>query len=101
MVEEVCPKCGLPRSICVCTVIDKEAKSIKVYTTERRFKKPMTIVKGLDKKIGKSVSKQLKRKLACGGTFKEGRIELQGNHLARIKQMLVSLGFDEKQIEIS
>ena len=61
----------------------------------------MTIVEGLDKKTGKSVSKQLKRKLACGGTFKEGRIELQGNHLARMKQLLTDLGFDEKQIEIS
>lgn len=101
MVEEICPKCGLPKSICVCTVIDTEAKLIKVYTTERRFRKIMTIIEGLDKKSGKSISKKLKRKLACGGTFKEGRIELQGNHKARVKELLKGFGFDERQIEIS
>ena len=101
MVEEVCPKCGLPKSLCVCTVIETEAKAIKVYVAERKFKKPMTIVEGIDKKSGKSISKQLKRKLACGGTYKEGRIELQGNHKARIKELLKGFGFDENQIEVS
>ncbi len=101
MVEEVCPKCGLPKSLCVCTVIEAEAKLIKVYTAVRRFRKSMTIIEGLDKKSGKSISKQLKRKLACGGTFKKGRVELQGNHKARVKELLKEFGFDEKQIEVS
>ena len=101
MVEEVCPKCGLPKSICVCGVIEAEAKLIKVYISERRFKKPMTVIEGIDKKTGKSISKQLKRKLACGGTYKEGRIELQGNHISKIKELLKEFGFDEERIEVS
>ncbi len=101
MSEEICPKCGLPKSLCVCQVIEREEKVIKVYVTTRRFGKPMTIVEGIDEKSGKSVSKRLKRKLACGGTFKKGRIELQGNHKNGVKKLLVNMGYNSEQIEIS
>ena len=101
MAEEVCLKCGLPKSLCVCKVIETEAKLIKIYTAERRFRKPTTIIDGIDKNSAKSIAKELKRKLACGGTFKEGKIELQGNHKARVKELLKEIGFDEKQIEVS
>jgi translation initiation factor 1 len=101
MVEEICSKCGLPKSLCACKVIEREAKAIKIYTTTRRFGKPITIIEGIDKKSGKSLSKQLKRKLACGGTFKDGKIELQGNHRIRAKELLKEMGYEEEQIEIS
>jgi len=101
MSEEVCPTCGLPKSLCVCKLIEREAEPIKIYTVIRKFKKKMTIVEGIDKKSGKSVSKELKRKLACGGTFKEGKVELQGDHRARVKELLVKMGYDEDQIEVS
>ena len=99
MVEEICPICGLPKSICTCKIIQREAKKIKIYVTTRRFKKPMTIIKGIDEKSGKSISKQLKRKMACGGTFKNGNVELQGRHVERAKEELIKLGFEEEQIE--
>ena len=101
MSEETCTKCGLPKSICVCKVIDREAKVIRIHTVMRKFDKPITIVEGIDEKSGKSVSKQLKTKLACGGTFKEGKIELQGNHKERTKQLLKEMGYTEELIEIS
>jgi translation initiation factor 1 len=100
MSEEICPTCGLPKSLCVCEVIEREAKVVKIYTIMRKFNKPITIVEGIDEKSGKSVSKELKRKLACGGTFKEGRIELQGNHKARVKDLLVKMGYEGDQIEV-
>ena len=101
MSQEICPICGLPTELCTCKIIEREARKIKIYTTTRKYKKPITVIEGIDKKSGKSLSKDLKRKLACGGTFKEGRIELQGNHKDRVKNLLIGLGFDEKQIEIS
>ena len=101
MTEEICPICGLPKSLCVCKVIEKEAKVIKVYKLIRRFGKPVTIIEGLDKKAGKSVSKSLKRKLACGGTFKNGKVELQGDHVNRVKELLKEMGYEEEQIEVS
>ena len=101
MSEEICPICGLPKSLCVCKVIEREAKVIKVYIVLKKYGKPTTIVEGIDEKSGKSVSKELKRKLACGGTWKDGKIELQGNHKSRIKQFLKDMGYEEDQIEIS
>jgi translation initiation factor 1 len=35
----------------------------------------------------------LKSICACGGTIKEGRIELQGDHRAKVKDALAKLGF--------
>ena len=99
MSEEICPRCGLPKSLCICKVIEREAKVIKVYRTTRRFGKTVTIIEGLDES-GKSVSKKLKRKLACGGTFKNGRIELLGDHVARVKELLKEIGYEEEQIEV-
>jgi translation initiation factor 1 len=101
MSEEICSKCGLPKSICVCKIIEIEAKFIRIHTIMRKFNKPITIVEGIDEKSGKSVSKRLKTKLACGGTFKGGKIELQGNHKERTKQLLKEMGYPEEQIEIS
>ncbi len=66
----------------------------------RRFNKPITIVEGIAENT-KDVAKQLKSKLACGGTIKGGHIELQGNHKARVKDILVKLGYSEEQIEIA
>ena len=101
MIGDICPICGLPKELCTCKVIEREANKITVYLTKRRFNKPTTIIEGVDEKSGKSVSKELKRKLACGGTFKEGRVELQGDHRPKIKELLIKLGFDEEQIEVS
>jgi translation initiation factor 1 len=101
MSEEICSTCGLPKSLCVCKVIEREAKVVKIYTIMRKFNKPITIVEGIDEKSGKSVSKELKRKLACGGTFKEGKIELQGEHKVRVKDLLVKMGYEGDQIEVA
>ena len=67
----------------------------------KRYGKPSTIIEGIDEKSGKSISKELKRKLACGGTWKEGKVELQGDHKSKLRQLLKDMGYDETQIEIS
>lgn len=98
--SEVCPKCGLPKDLCVCEIIAKEEQQIQVKIVKRKFGKIITIVEGItDKSIDiKEVTKYLKSKLACGGTLKEGIIELQGNHIGRVKQYLIELGFPESTI---
>ena len=97
---EICPRCGLIKELCTCGTIEREALKIKVYVTRRRFGKAVTIIEGIDEKSGKELTTNLKRKLACGGTFKNGNIELQGNHKYRIKDFLLKMGYDEDQIEI-
>lgn len=100
MVEEVCKTCGLPLSLCICKTLEQQAQKIKVFTEKRKFGKPTTIIEGITGDV-KEMVKQLKQKLACGGTYKNNRIELQGDHRAKLKDMLVKLGYEEEQIEIS
>jgi len=99
---ETCPKCGLPKDICVCKSIAREEQKIEVSVDERRFGKEVTIVKGFDDKDVDidDLETKLKSKLACGGTSKNGAIELQGNHLRRITDVLAGLGFEEDSIEV-
>ena len=98
--SQVCPKCGFPIELCVCRTLEKEAQKIKVRVEKRRFGKPTTIIEGITNRPKEIVS-QLKQKLACGGTYKEGHIELQGDHRKRIKDVLLKLGYTEEQIEIA
>lgn len=96
---DVCPKCGLPLEACVCDDIAKTQQQIAVKTEKRRFGKVNTIVSGFDDGVDiKDIAKQLKIKLACGGTAKNKVIELQGNHKNHIKSILVEMGFSENQI---
>ena len=97
---EICPKCGLPMQACVCEQIVKSGHRIKVTTDKKRYGKIVTIVSGFEKGIDmKKIAKALKNELACGGTFHEDSVELQGDHRNKIKSILVELGFDGESIE--
>ena len=98
----VCPKCGLPEELCVCEVMAKEAQKITISVIPTRFKKYMTVVRGIDAaKIDvRELMKKLKSKLACGGTWKNNTIELQGDHRDRVKELLVKEGFPADTIEV-
>jgi translation initiation factor 1 len=98
---EVCPVCGLPKELCICKTIAKEETKIRVYNEKRSFGKWVTIVDGIDEKANpKDLSKKLKTKLAVGGTFKNGKIELRGEHKAKLKTLLIEFGFPEEKIEV-
>lgn len=61
----------------------------------------MTVLENISKEMNPGqILTELKRMLACGGTYKNGRIELQGNHLRRIEKLLTRLGFSKEQIEV-
>jgi len=93
--SDICPKCGLPKEICVCEDIAKEQQKISITLDERRYGKKMTILDGIDANevdIDSLISK-LKSKCACGGTIKNGKIELQGDHRSKCKETLEKMGF--------
>ena len=98
---DICPKCGLPKELCVCETIAKEGQKIKVKVERRKFGKPITIIEGInEKEINlKDLAKKLKSKFACGGTVKNNTIELQGDQSHKVKKALIELGFDENSIE--
>lgn len=100
--SEVCSKCGLPKDLCVCETIAKEEQKIEVRLIKKKFGKLSTLVEGInDKNINmKDLLKELKSKLACGGTMKGGVIELQGNHLTKVRKSLVAFGFSPSAIKV-
>jgi len=96
----ICPKCGLPEQACVCEQIVKSSQRIKVTTDKKRYGKIVTVVTGFESGIDvKKIAKALKNELACGGTYKDNKIELQGDHIKKMKEMLVKLGFSEESID--
>ena len=96
---DICPKCGLPKQACVCEEIAKSEQRIQVSTEKRKFGKINTLLSGFESGIDiEKIAKSLKARLGCGGTIKNGRIELQGDHTRKIKSLLIELGFDESSI---
>lgn len=97
----VCNQCGLPQDLCVCETIAREQQKITVKVEKRKFGKKYTVIVGINKDANiDEIVRKLKSKFACGGTAKNGQIELQGDHKARIKSVLVDLGFPEETIEV-
>lgn len=100
--SDICPKCGIVKELCVCETIAKESQIINVYLEKKKFKKYYTVIEGIDKKEIdiRDLAKKLKEQFACGGTTKEGKIELQGDHKGKVKEFLVRMGFPQESIEV-
>ncbi|EXI61881.1 hypothetical protein MHD_00335 [Mannheimia granulomatis] len=66
--------------------------------TSGRKGKGVCVITGLDldDKGLNSLASELKRKLGCGGSFKDGIIEIQGDNRDLIKQILEQKGFTVK-----
>jgi translation initiation factor 1 len=93
--SQMCDTCGLPKEICVCEEIAREQQQIQIYTVARRYGKMVTIVDGLTTDIDvNGLCSELKGACACGGTAKNGTIELQGDHKSKVKQVLEKMGFN-------
>jgi translation initiation factor 1 len=98
----ICNTCGLPKELCVCESIAKETQQITIMAVKKKFGKLNTVIEGIDtKQIDlRELTKKLKNAFACGGTSKEGRVELQGDHKNRVKEELIKLGFPPETIQV-
>ncbi|HDH07184.1 MAG TPA: stress response translation initiation inhibitor YciH [Thermoproteales archaeon] len=78
----------------------REQQLIKIRLERRKRRKDVTILEGFDDKSVDlyDLAAKLKSKLACGGTAKNGRIELQGDHRYKAKELLIELGFNPENI---
>ncbi|MEW5955325.1 MAG: stress response translation initiation inhibitor YciH [Candidatus Micrarchaeota archaeon] len=99
--SEICSKCGLPKEICACQAIGTEtAQPLRVYTAKTRFNKLVTVIEGISGHELERATKELKHKLACGGSCKDGRIVLQGDHRSKVTDALVKLGYPQEIIKM-
>jgi translation initiation factor 1 len=91
----ICSKCGLPEELCMCEEIAREQQRIRIYSDKRRYGKVMTVVEGIDESDINmdELARKLKTKCAAGGTVKDGRIELQGEHKKKVQEALKQMGF--------
>lgn len=91
----ICSVCGLPEELCMCEEIAREQQRITISSDKRRYGKVVTIVEGID--AGDinidELARQLKTRVAAGGTVKNGRIELQGEHRKKVEVALKEMGF--------
>ncbi|HIJ17447.1 MAG: stress response translation initiation inhibitor YciH [Candidatus Thermoplasmatota archaeon] len=91
----ICSVCGLPEELCMCEQIAKEQQQIRILTDTRRYGKVMTVIEGINSSEidMDDLAKKLKTRCAAGGTYKDGRIELQGDHKKKVREVLEELGF--------
>ena len=92
---DICPVCGLPEELCMCEEIAREQQKVKISTDSRRYGKTVTVIEGIDANDIDidDLARTLKTKCAAGGTAKDGRIELQGEHRKKVKKALEEMGF--------
>jgi len=94
--SHICSKCGLPVDICVCQEIARDQAIIRIYLEQRKWGKTVTIITGISDT--KKLSKKLNSLCACGGSHKNNRVLLQGDHLEKVKLFLLKEGYSEKNI---
>ena len=96
------PITGLPKELSSWDNIAMENQKIVVKIIKKKFGKQYTFIEGFNTSEVdiKDIAKKLKNKFACGGTAKKNFVELQGNHLSEIKDVLVQMGFAPETIEV-
>ncbi len=96
------PITGLPKELGIWESITKENQRILIKTEKKKFGKVYTVIGGIDaKELNlRDIAKKLKTQFACGGTAKENRIELQGNHKSKARESLIAMGFAADSIDV-
>jgi translation initiation factor 1 len=82
--------------------MSKEEQRIKIRLETRKWGKKYTIIDGIDSKevsLDKLAS-ELKTRCACGGTAKNERVLLMGDHRDMVRDSLIKMGFPDENIEV-
>jgi translation initiation factor 1 len=99
----MCPVCRKPMAQCGCTRAPAVPAGDGIVRVQRETKgrggKAVTVVKGVpvDAVALDALGKQLRTACGAGGTVKDGVIEVQGDHLARVMELLQTQGFTVKK----
>jgi translation initiation factor 1 len=80
--------------------LDRDQVRIIVRLELRRFRKPTTLITGLPSGEMEKVARDLKKRLATGGSAKDGQIILQGDHREATKDNLIKAGYSASNIEV-
>ncbi len=97
----LCDRCGKDAKVCNCPPPDTPAssQSLRIRVEKRKRGKLVTVVSGFDcsaAQLNETLS-ALKTHCGAGGTVDSQNIELQGDHISRISEILASRGYRIKR----
>ena len=99
---DTCPECRQPKADCICAQLQDDERLAAMdgivrirRETAGRKGKGVTTVSGvpLPEAELKQLGKKLKKLCGTGGAYKDGVIEIQGDHRERLKLALEQDGF--------
>ena len=99
----MCPGCGKPAKGCVCRKNSAAPAGDGVVRVQRQSKgrggKTVFVITGLplDAAALTALAGELKRRCGCGGTAKDGVIEIQGDHAELLLEELAKRGYKAKR----
>lgn len=95
-----CDRCGELEQDCKCQPLPQqylapEKQTAKIRVDRRKAKRLVTVVWGLSDEESDlpSLLSQLKSACGSGGSLQGDQIELQGDHLERVKEQLCEIGY--------
>jgi translation initiation factor 1 len=95
-----CERCGELEESCTCPPPPKvltapEKQTARLNVEKRKKGKVVTVIRGLPAEENDlpALLGQLKTACGAGGTVKDDLLEIQGNHLARVRDLLAGLGY--------
>ena len=101
----MCDRCGQLESACTCPPVSKppnltppEKQTIWLAIEKRKKEKVVTVVRGLSA-TGNDLPTLLgglKDRCGAGGTLDGDTLEIQGNHLERLRTLLAEMGYRVK-----
>jgi len=95
-----CDRCGLLEADCRCPPppaprLPPDRQTARLAIERRKKGKVVTVIRGLPT-VGNDLDElltRLKSRCGAGGTIKDECLEIQGEHLDRIRELLAELGY--------
>lgn len=101
----VCPDCRAPVADCRCKALaaaqPRGDGRVRISReTQRRGGKVVTVVRGLplDEAALAALGKRLRSACGAGGSAKDGALEIQGEHLQRVADLLAAEGWSAQVV---
>ncbi len=96
-----CDQCGDLEQDCQCPPlpperIPPEKQILRIQAEKRKKGKIVTVIRDADELDLSDLKVKLKNACGAGGTIKDATIEIQGDHVERIRRLLEEVGYRVK-----